>query len=385
MAPTSAPRALVDAAPPPLSPASSNSDEAPQLLPPAWPAPPATAPVGVTLITGFLGSGKSTLVRRILTEPHGKRVLVVENEFGDRVSSSIESAVITPAAGGPSALAELVSLPNGCVCCAASSDLTSSLARLLRSGRRFDHVVVEASGLADPGPVAAAFWVDEQLETMLRLDAVVGVVDAAAVLACLRGPDASRRRLAEKQVAVADVVLLNKVDLVGSAAALDDVRGAVRALAADGVRVAECVRCAVGLDDILDVRAYDPAAAGARAVLGASRGMGDVVHVRGVGAVSLVFEGVQFGAAELDRALGALLWDDGRGPDAGREVWRAKALVNVRGSENAVLYQAVHTLYEGEESDVRWAEGEARVSRFVFIGRGVEEAHVRSVLLAAVV
>jgi G3E family GTPase len=109
------------------------------------------------------------------------------------------------------------------------------------------------------------------------------------------------------------------------------------------------------------------------------------VHVRGVGAVSLVFEGVQFGAAELDRALGALLWDDGRGPDAGREVWRAKALVNVRGSENAVLYQAVHTLYEGEESDVRWAEGEARVSRFVFIGRGVEEAHVRSVLLAAVV
>lgn len=362
----------------------SESDEPPPLLAPpalspslpAPTSPPLPEPVGVTLLTGFLGSGKSTLVRRVLTEPHGKRVLVVENEFGDRVSSSIESAVITPAGDG--ALAELVSLPNGCVCCAASADLTSSLARLLRAGRRFDHVLVEASGLADPGPVAAAFWVDAELETMLRLDAIVTVVDASRVAAALAAPD-GRRPLAEKQIAVADVVLLNKVDLAGADGCLGGAREAVGARVASGVRVVECVRCAVGVADVLDLRAYEGGSAGPRGI------SGEVVHVRGVGSVSVVYEGEEFDAAGLDKAFARLLWEEERGLDVKREVWRAKGLVAVRGEDRAMLYQAVHTLYEGGPSDVEFGEGESRVSRFVFIGRGLEEKYIRSVLADALV
>lgn len=362
---------------------SSESDEAPLLVAAAGAAPPVPdykppKLVGVTLLTGFLGSGKSTLVRRILTEPHGKRVLVVENEFGDRVSSSIESAVVTPAGDG--ALAELVSLPNGCVCCAASSDLTSSLSKLLRSGRRFDHVLVEASGLADPGPVAAAFWVDAALETMLYLDAIIAVVDASAITHTLASSSDGRRALAEKQVAVADVVLLNKVDLADASGALDGARVAVRALAAEDVRVLECVRSEVELREVLGLRAYAPGGAG-------PRGMAkkDVVHVRGVGTVSLLYEGVEFEKKALDLAFGRLLWEDERGVDAKREVWRAKALVAVQGEERAMLYQAVHTLYEGGPSDVVWSDECSRVSRFVFIGRGLEEPYIRSVLSKALV
>lgn len=370
------------------SAASSDSDDAPLLVAagpssaaPAAPAAAAAAPtppVGVTLLTGFLGSGKSTLVRRILTEPHGRRVLVVENEFGDRVSSSIEAAVVTPAGGG--GLAELVSLPNGCVCCAASADLTSSLAKLLRSGRRFDHVLVEASGLADPGPVAAAFWVDAALETHLYLDAIIAVVDASSIARTLASAADNRRALAEKQIAVADAVLLNKTDLAASAGTLAAARASVRGLAASDVRVLECVRSDVDIGNVLDLRAYAPGRAGPCAAVA-----GDVVHVSGVGSVSVVFEGVQFAARALDLAFGSLLWEDGRGEDGSREVWRAKALAAVEGEAGPVLYQAVHTLYEGGASDVIWKEGEVRVSRFVFIGRGLEETHVRAALAEAIV
>lgn len=367
--------------------ASSGEEEPPLLcpvieVPPSMSAPRDEQPVGVTLITGFLGSGKSTLVRRILSEPHGLRVLVVENEFGDRVSSSIESAVITPQPGlGDSGLAELIELPNGCVCCAASSDLTDALGRLLREPgkRRFDHVVVEASGLADPGPVAASFWVDEELEMKLRLDAIVAVVDAPLLPSYLSNVDAGKAGLAEKQIAVADVILLNKVDIADSSA-LANTRAAVESRRNPETLLVESVRCEAPLRKLLNMQAYDRARSAK--LVASDMFSGKAVHPHGVGAVSLTFTNVEFDRAKLDRAFGSLLWDDEREGTAGREIWRAKALVSV--DERAVLYQAVHTLYEGEEIEYEWPEPANRESKFVFIGRKLEEEYLRCALEKAV-
>lgn len=370
---------------------SDDDDDAPALLPPVAPfRPPPTSlsaaqTVGVTLLTGFLGSGKSTLIRRILSSSHGKRILVVENEFGDRVSSSIESAIITPASPTDADL-ELISLPNGCVCCSASADMTSSLARLLRSGAVFDNVIIEVSGLADPVPVAAKFWVDDALETMLRLDAVVAVVDAGAVLGSLENGEGEgegdRRRLAEKQIACADVVLLNKTDLAGKEGlpALAEVRAVVEGLAQEGVSVLETERCQVELNKILNVGAYS--FGGAKEKVAARLGA-DTVHVRGVVRVSVVFEEVCFDERKLDRAFGELLWDEGG--EAVTEIWRGKALVAVEGKDVAVLYQAVGKLYEGEDTDIRWSTENPRLSRFVFIGRGLDEKDLRRRLEIATV
>jgi G3E family GTPase len=327
------------------------------------------------------------------------------------VSSSIEAAVITPApvtgpGAGRGAIAQLVELPNGCICCAASDDLVDALTRLLRSpdGPRLDHIIVEASGLADPGPVAAAFWLDEQLETRLRLNAIVTVVDANMLPMYLglprpweqvgpagqqqspsdnnAGGVSEKASLAEKQIAVADAILLNKVDLMhDQPEALHAVRSAVRSLKATPSFVVETVQCSVPLEKLLTINAYDPSRC---ADLASSElYIGKPVHPRGVGSVSFAIPHAQFDSSKLDRAYGKLLWEDRIKPGQG-EIWRAKALVAIRGEERKVLYQAVHTLFEGERSHVVWGEGEPRASSFVFIGRGLVKTHLQDVIMEAV-
>jgi G3E family GTPase len=383
-----------------MSSNSASSSPPPVLLPASSPPPslalvpsPTVEPVGVTVVAGFLGSGKSTLVRRILTEHHGLRVLVVENEFGDGVSSSIESAVLlSNSASSSSDAVTLVDLPNGCVCCAASDALTDALARLLRAPgpRRFDHIVIEASGLADPGPVAAALWVDAALDTALRLDAILTVVDAYNLPVYLSAADKSA--LAEKQIALADAVLVNKMDLVLPAARAA-VRAQVAALAPSYAPILDTVHCDTPLPALLSMHAYDATRARER-VLGTElhpRAAPSVHPGPGVAAVSVTFDDVLFDAALLDRAFGGLLWNgdgdrDGNGErDNGLEIWRVKALANVRGTETSVVYQAVHTLFEADSSGIEWEDGQPRVSKFVFIGRRLDQVYLRKVLLTAAV
>lgn len=335
--------------------------------------PPDT--VGVTIVTGFLGAGKSTLIRRILLENHGLRVVVVENEFGS--TSGVESAIVTQGLG-PSAFDNFIELPNGCICCSAQSDLTSALSRLVResaAGRRIDRIIVEASGLADPGPVAAQFWLDDALESALRLDAVVAVVDAGNFARQLRG---EAGRLAEKQVAVADAVVLNKRDRV-EAIVFEGVKGEVARRNA-AARVLPATRCDVDLRELMGIRAYEAVDAGREV----EKFGGHVSHVpTGAAAVVLKFGDVWFDEMKLDRALGAMLWEEA--DDASVEIWRMKALVFVHGEECLRVYQGVHTLFEGEETDMRAKDRSAVESCFIFIGRGLQENTLREGLAPAVV
>jgi len=157
-------------------------------------------PIPVTVITGFLGAGKTTLLNRILTEQHGRKLAVIENEFGE---VGVDNQLVI------SGEEELFEMNNGCICCSVRGDLIRILGRLLKRKDRLDGVLIETTGLANPAPVAQTFFTDEEMRAAFRLDAIVTVVDAKHVLTHLDTGDES-----VKQVAFADVILLNKTDLV---------------------------------------------------------------------------------------------------------------------------------------------------------------------------
>jgi G3E family GTPase len=165
-------------------------------------------PCPVTILSGFLGSGKTTLIQYILQSPdHGKRIAVIENEFGGGSDGlSVESII---ARDGLQSLTDLIELPNGCVCCTVKDDLVKTLEALLDKRQDLDYILIECSGMANPGPIASIFWLDDALESRLRLDGVVTMVDAYHIDHQLQETEE-----AAQQIAYADRVLLNKMDLV---------------------------------------------------------------------------------------------------------------------------------------------------------------------------
>ena len=160
----------------------------------------ANSTVPVTVLTGFLGSGKTTLLNRILSENHGKRIAVIENEFGE---IGVDNDLVIGAEE------EIFEMNNGCICCTVRGDLIRILGNLMKRRDKFDHIMIETTGMADPGPVAQTFFMDDELREALNLDGVVTLVDAKHVLLHVEDSDEVK-----EQIAFADVILLNKVDLV---------------------------------------------------------------------------------------------------------------------------------------------------------------------------
>jgi G3E family GTPase len=336
-------------------------------------APPSSDKIPVTVLTGYLGAGKTTLLNRILSEPHGKKYAVVVNEFGE---IGIDNDLIVGADE------EVFEMNNGCVCCTVRGDLVRILDGLMRRKGKFDAIIVETTGLADPAPVAQTFFVDENVGRKTRLDAVVTVADAKWLKDRLK--DAPE---AKNQIAFADVILINKTDLV-SPAELDDVEARIRGINRYA-KVHKTQRAQVPLDEVLSRNAFD-----LERILhiepeflegdghghdhGHSDGHDHGHHHHG-GLKHYHDEEMQSISLKSDAPLDAdkfFPWVQELVQQEGPNILRSKGILSFKNDDERFVFQGVHMILDGDHQR-RWQDGEPRQSRIVFIGRNLPEEKIR--------
>jgi G3E family GTPase len=307
--------------------------------------------IPVTVLTGYLGAGKTTLLNRILTEQHGKKYAVIVNEFGE---IGIDNDLVV------NADEEEFEMNNGCICCTVRGDLIRILGGLMKRKGAFDGILIETTGLADPAPVAQTFFVDDDVRRLTRLDSIVTVVDARHVTQRLEDSHE-----AAEQIAFADVILLNKTDLV-STEELIEVERRIRAInATAAIRLTQ--RCEVDLGAVLDQGAFDLDRI--LAIEPNFLGEDDHQHDDAVKSVCLRTDRPLDG----NRLFG---WLRPLLAERGQDLLRTKGILSMAGEDRRFVVQAVHMLMEGNFTEP-WGSDERRDSRLVFIGRNLDEASLR--------
>lgn len=323
-------------------------------------------PIPVTVLTGFLGAGKTTLLNRLLRGAGGKRYAVIVNEYGEL---GIDGSLVVGAEE------EIYELNNGCVCCKLRGDLIRVVTSLLRRPGGFDGIVIETSGLADPAPVVQTFHFDDLLRQHTRVDSVICVADARHLAAQLRdSPEAAQ------QLAQADLVLLNKVD-VADAAALAEAERAVQQFNPTA-ELLTSVQGDIPIERLLNRGAFDLARLKLPGVRLGAAPAGPRSHVlkapeagrhsTGLVSVSLTFTR-PFEPSRFMPWLQRLV------VERGADLLRAKGIVAFDGQDRRFVFQAVHMTVDSG-LDRAWAAGETKESRLVFIGRGLDADDLRGEL-----
>ena len=334
---------------------------------------PAPDKLPVALLTGYLGSGKTTLLNRILTGDHGNRYAVIVNEFGE-IGIDHDLIVETDE--------EIYEMNNGCICCTVRGDLIDVMERLLLRPGRFDAIAIETTGLADPVPVAQTFLMDHKVRACARLDSVVTVVDAKHLP--LRMDDS---REAEDQIAFADVILLNKTDLV-SPEQLRRVEAIVRRVN-PLAELHRTHRCEIALDRILNRGVFDlqralkldpdflnEGAQGGHDHHDCSEGCTHEQHHRDpdYAAPSAIHDvtvtSVSLRTGELDQSK-FFPWIHRLTQEQGPNILRLKGILAFRNEERRYAIQGVHMIVEGDHQRP-WRQGESRESRLVLVGRSLD-------------
>jgi G3E family GTPase len=343
-------------------------------------ATPTTEKIPVTVLTGYLGAGKTTLLNRILSEPHGKKFAVIVNEFGE---IGIDNDLVV------NADEEIFEMNNGCICCTVRGDLVRIIDGLMRRKGKFDAIIVETTGLADPAPVAQTFFMDEQVGAKTKLDAVVTVADAKWLKDRLK--DAPE---AKNQIAFADVILLNKTDLV-TKDELADVEARIRAIN-PYARLHRTQRSQIALDEVLGRNAFD-----LERILEIEpeflhgdghdhdhkhghdhhhdHGHDHHAHHHG-GLKHYHDEDMQSVALRTDKELDPdkfFPWIQDLVAKDGPSILRSKGILSFKNDPDRFVFQGVHMILDGDHQRP-WKEGEKRESRIVFIGRHLPEEKIKS-------
>lgn len=337
----------------------------------------ATSPkIPVTVLTGYLGAGKTTLLNRILSENHGKKYAVIVNEFGE---IGIDNDLIIGADE------EVFEMNNGCICCTVRGDLVRIMDGLMKRKGKFDAIIVETTGLADPAPVAQTFFVDEDVQKNARLDAVVTVADAKWLSDRLK--DAPE---AKNQIAFADVIVLNKTDLV-TKPELAEVEARIRGIN-PYAKLHRTERCSVALADVLDRGAFD-----LDRILDIEPDFleagddhdhdhhdhnhhhHDHGQGHGHGLKHYHDEDMQSLSLRTDKPLDPnvfMPWLQNLVQVEGGKILRSKGILAFHDDDDRYVFQGVHMMLEGNHQR-KWKEGEPRESRLVFIGRELPEKAIR--------
>ncbi|MBV9954169.1 MAG: GTP-binding protein [Pseudolabrys sp.] len=334
----------------------------------------------VTVLTGYLGAGKTTLLNRILSEPHGKKYAVIVNEFGE---IGIDNDLVV------NADEEVFEMNNGCICCTVRGDLVRIIDGLMRRKGKFDAIIVETTGLADPAPVAQTFFMDENVGAKTKLDAVVTVADAKWLRDRLK--DAPE---AKNQIAFADVILVNKTDLV-SKDELEDVEARIRGIN-PYAKLHRTQKAQIPLNEVLGRNAFD-----LDRILEIEpnflhgdedhhhhehdhghhhdHGHGHDHHHHRGGLKHYHDEDMQSVALRTDKPLSPdkfFPWIQGLVAEDGPSILRCKGIVAFKDDPERYVFQGVHMILDGDHQRP-WKDGEKRESRVVFIGKNLPEEKIR--------
>ena len=308
--------------------------------------------IPVTILTGYLGAGKTTLLNRILTEKHHQKIAVIVNEYGE---VGIDNQLVVDADE------EILEMNNGCICCTVRGDLIRILRTLVFSmeqGKvKFDRVLIETTGLADPAPVAQTFFMDELLSEKFEVDSIITVVDSKHVSKHLDGHDE-----AQEQIAFADVIILNKTDLVSN----DDLQSLEIRLTNinPAAKRLHAQNCNINLRDILGINTFDVN----RKLEIDPHFLEDHHHHDHDDKVSSIAfrEDKPLDLEKVDQWMSYLV------QKKGEDLLRYKGILHIKGMEKRVVFQGLHMLFSGYP-DRKWKENETRLSELVFIGKDLNK------------
>jgi len=306
--------------------------------------------IPVTLLTGFLGSGKTTLLNNILKNKHGKRIAVIENEFGD---TDIDSDLLIGKSD------EIFEMKNGCICCSVRSDLIETLNRLMNRQDKFDYVVIEGTGLASPGPVAQAFLLENEINQSLFLDGIITLIDSKNAWNHLKDVE-----VAWEQIAFSHILLLNKSDLV-SHEELKDLEDHVRGINPTA-KLFNTKNAQIELNHLLDIGGFDLSNVNLSDNEFLDHRLHDNHHEHesDITSASIACSGT-IDPDKFNHWLRMLLIMEGM------DVFRSKGILNAKNSDKRYIFQSVYMLFEGRFEDA-W-DNRPKENKMVFIGRNLNK------------